>query len=71
MLDKQKLFYDNKARIEQAWKLLEVAQELVNDVIDDTETTLDGAYDIYETIISANDALYQVYDLNIKLHHDK
>jgi hypothetical protein len=69
-VSKQTLFYDNKARIEQAWKLLEVAGELVSDVVDESGTNLANAHDVYETIVSANDALYQTYEANKEEHHE-
>lgn len=70
-MDKQELFYKNKARIEQAWKLLEVAQELINNVVDEDNITLGQAHDIYETIGSASDNMYELYELNKKSNYNQ
>jgi len=69
-MDKQDLFYANKKRIEQAWSLLEVARDLIHDIVDESGTNLEGVHEIYEKLVGADEQLYPIYDMNKDLHHE-
>ena len=59
-------FYNNKERIEQAWKLLEVASDIIYGIVDETDSSIDSSFEIYKTIKGAEEALYEVYEENIQ-----
>jgi len=64
-MDKRDLFFANKKRIEQVWKLLEVSMELLNDIVDTTDSSFSNSYEVYELLSKANGDLYETYDDNI------
>ena len=64
-MDKRDLFFANKKRIEQVWKLLEVSMELLNDIVDTTDSSFSNSYEVYEILSKANGDLYETYDDNI------
>jgi|TARA_R110000850_G_scaffold27335_1_gene77289 hypothetical protein len=70
-MTKRDLFFANKKRIEQAWNLLEVVGELINDIVDECDNSFSNSYDIYKTILEANDSLYETYEDNIKEHSEE
>ena len=69
-LNKNDVFYANKQRIEHAWKLVEIARNLIGDVVDTTDSTLDEAYLIVKQLYRIDEDLYPLYNINAKLFHE-
>ena len=69
-ISKTMLFYDNKQRIENAWKLIEIARNLLNDVVDETDSNIDEGHEIVKLLYKADEDLYELYDLNKTLHYE-
>lgn len=70
MKDKNDVFHDNKKRIEQAWDLIKIAGQLISDVVDVTDSTLDSAHELYLKTLEIDEDLYPLYELNKDLHHE-
>ena len=66
--DKQILFYENKQKINQALKLIELSMELINDITDENDSTLENACNVNELLSKANDELDNVNDRNKEFH---